>query len=545
MTYALELPSRIRWGFYTASALLLAALCAFALQLQAPALRAPHGGGAVAVPVTPKLARLARSQPARRVEVIVQLERSTSRSKAKALVARLGGKVGAEVHIIPAFSARMRAARALELAKRAGIHAVTLNAKLARSAVSIDPAALSTSFNASVQSPGAWRKPYTGKGVGVAVIDTGIAGNLADFRTSQSDASSRVIGAVETNPYAKNAGDSFGHGTHVAGIVAGNSTNRPAADPLYGRYAGVAPEANLVSVKVSDEKGEATVLDVIYGLQFAVDFKGTYNIRVANLSLESTQAQSYKLDPLDAAVESAWLKGIVVVAAAGNRGTAADAVRYAPGNDPYAISVGALDDQGTKNTSDDALTPWSSRGITQDGFAKPEILAPGARIVSNLAPASVFASQCPSCIVEGQYIRAGGTSMAAPMVAGAAAVMLEAYPGMSPNQVKGAILATARNALNGGREVSVASLVQTNVPIASVNQGLVPNALVNPTTGAIDYTRSRWSRSSWSAATGMLRSSWSRSSWSCNCSRTSSGSIDPSRSSWSRSSWSSTTDWKK
>src|SRR5205807_3596806 len=125
-------------------------------------------------------------------------------------------------------------------------------------------------------------------------------------------------------------------------IIAGNSTNRPASDPLNGDYAGVAPEANLISIKAADEHGDATVLDVIYGLQFAVDNKDAYNIRVVNLSLESTQAQSYKTDPLDAAAEAAWFNGIVVVAAAGNRGTAPDAVNYAPGNDPYVVSVGGL-----------------------------------------------------------------------------------------------------------------------------------------------------------------------------------------------------------
>jgi serine protease AprX len=546
MTYALEVPSRIRWGFYAAASLLLVALCTFALGTHSPVLtRAPEGGATAAVPVTPKLERLAHSYPTHRVEVIVQLERSTAFSVAKRMIWSLGGaSAGRSVQIIHALPASMSAQAAYQLAQEPGIDAVTLNGKVTPSSVSIDPAQLRTSFNDSVQAPGAWRKPYTGKGVGVAVIDTGIAGELADFRSSQSSSASRVAVSAVTNPYAKTATDTYGHGTHVAGIIAGNATNRPSSDALYGDYAGVAPEANLISVKTSDEKGEATILDVIYGLQFAVDFKDTYNIRVANLSLESSVAQSYRIDPLDAAVESAWLKGIVVVAAAGNRGSSDDAVRYAPGNDPYAISVGAVDDQGTKNTSDDALASWSSRGVTQDGFVKPEIVAPGAHIVSNLAPNSSFASMCPACIVDGQYIRAGGTSMAAPMVAGAAAVMLEAYPRMSPDQVKGAIIATARRTLAGGDEVSVASLV-TNPSIDVVNENILPNALVNPTTGEIDYARSRWSRSRWSSAAGTLRSSWSRSSWSCNCSRTSSGSIDPSRSSWSRSSWSSTTDWRK
>ena len=154
---------------------------------------------------------------------------------------------------------------------------------------------------------------------------------------------------------------------------------------------GVAPKANLISIKASDDDGNATVLDVIAGMQFAVDHKAEYNIRVLNLSLESTSIESYKTDPLDAAVEAAWYKGIFVVAAAGNRGPGDDSVSHAPGNDPYVVTVGAVDDQGTKEIADDTPTSWSSRGTTQDGFAKPDIYAPGANIVSNLAPKSKYA----------------------------------------------------------------------------------------------------------------------------------------------------------
>jgi serine protease AprX len=538
MSYSVQGLNRIRWGFHAASAMVLFALCAVALQFSAPSFSGGDSASAGSgVPVTPKLERMAHSTPSARVEVIVQLGSHTSPSQGRSLISRFGGRTTGEVEIIHGLVARMSAAKAYRLAQNDGVSAVSLNGRVKPQA--LDATTLVTSFNDSVQSPGAWRKPYTGKGIGVAVIDTGIAADLPDFRTSQSDSTSRVVTTAVTNPYATNVGDSYGHGTHVAGIIAGNSYNRPASDPLNGHYAGVAPDANLINVKVADEQGNATVLDAIYGLQFAVDNKSTYNIRVVNLSLESAVAQSYKTDPLDAAVESAWDQGIVVVAAAGNRGSDADAVSYAPGNDPYVVSVGAVDDLGTKQTSDDALASWSSRGTTQDGFAKPEIVAPGAHIVSNLAPNSAFTQMCPSCIVDGQYIRAGGTSMAAPMVAGAVADMLQAYPGMTPNQVKGALIGGARGTLNGGKEVSVVSLVQTNPNIVPVNQNLTPNSLINASTGTIDYTRSSWSRSSWS------RSSWSRSSWSCNCSKTKSGSIDPTRSSWSRSSWSSTTDWKK
>src|SRR6185503_942857 len=121
----------------------------------------------------------------------------------------------------------------------------------------------------------------------VAVIDTGIAGTLPDFRVSASNSASRVVATAATNPYAKNDDDEYGHGTHVAGIVAGNGNNRPASDPLRGKYVGVAPDANLISIKASDDAGAATVMDVINGIQFAVDHAADYNIRVINLSLES------------------------------------------------------------------------------------------------------------------------------------------------------------------------------------------------------------------------------------------------------------------
>jgi serine protease AprX len=543
MTYAVQGLNRIRWGFFATSAIVLSALCALSIQLSAPSTSGASGSAGSGVPVTPKLERMARSAPSTRVEVIVQLGKNTSPAEGRSLISRFAGRTTGEVELINGLVARMPAGEAYRLAQQEGVRAVSLNAKVNKTSLP-DYKQLATSFNESAQAPTAWIDGATGDGVGVAVIDTGIQGDLPDFRTSETDSTSRVTTDVATNPYAKNAGDSYGHGTHVAGIIAGNSSNRDSSDPLKGKYAGVAPDANLINVKIADEKGDATVLDAIYGLQFAVDYKADFNIRVVNLSLESSQAQSYKTDPLDAAVESAWLKGIVVVAAAGNRGTSGDAVRYAPGNDPYVISVGGVDDAGTKGQVDDVLAGWSSRGTTQDGFAKPEINAPGAHIVSNLAPNSAFSSMCPSCIVDGQYIRAGGTSMAAPVVAGAVADLLSVKPNLTPNQVKAIVMQTARATKNGFPEVNVMGMERLSTIPAPANQGLKPNPLVNATTGAIDYTRSSWSRSSWSRSS-WSRSSWSRSSWSCNCSKTSTGSIDPARSSWSRSSWSSTTDWDK
>jgi serine protease AprX len=389
---------------------LLAARASGGLELGAPA-----ATGATTESSSP-LAELATDHPARTVEVIVQLRPGTDPATGRALVEAAGGTISRQLPIINGFGTRMPAQEAQQLTTNPAIHAISLNAAVSRE--SIDPAALATSYNQSVRTTKAWADGYNGRGVGVAVIDTGIAGNLPDFRTSASNPASRVIASAVVNPAAQNAGDSFGHGTHIAGLIAGNGDSRPAGDPLSGRYVGAAPKANLISVKASDEEGNATVLDVIDGLQFVMDHKATYNIRVVNLSLASTQAESYKTDPLDAAVEAAWNSGIVVVAAAGNSGSDADAVSYAPANDPFIITVGSVDDQGTKTIGDDHLSLWSSRGKTQDGFEKPEILAPGAHMASTVPSNALYRQLCPECVVDGDYFKVGGTSMAAAVVSG-------------------------------------------------------------------------------------------------------------------------------
>jgi serine protease AprX len=505
-----------------------------------PAAAAPVGA-------TGRVAQIAAAHPTRSVEVIVRLAPGGTETDGRAAVRRHHGRVTGELHIFNGLVARLRAHDAVRLQGDRAVAAVSLNAAVKQSITTKD---LTTTYPYAANALSAWNNnsgggSATGAGVGVAVIDTGIAGELPDFRASATDPTSRVIGSAVVNPLATTAADTYGHGTHVAGIIAGNGNRRASSDPLRGQYIGIAPYANLVSVKVADDDGAATVLDVIYGLQFVVDHKADYNIRVANLSLESTDVQSATTDPLDAAAEAAWFAGITVVAAAGNHGTASDAVSHAPGNDPYVISVGAVDDMGTRVRDDDSVASWSSVGVTQDGYAKPDVYAPGAHIVSNLAPGSAFASLCPDCVVSGEYIRAGGTSMSAPVVSGVAALVLERNPNLTPNQVKSLIVRTA-HALSGNiaeadADVAVRYAAGSNLP--SANQGLTPNILIDSATGDIDYTKSSWSRSSWGGAPSALTADWARSSWSCDCSTTSTGEIDPTRSSWSRSSWS--TSWTK
>ena len=279
---------------------------------------------------------------------------------------------------------------------------------------------------------------------------------------------------------------------------------------------GIAPEANLVSVKVADEDGRTTVLDVIYGLQFAVDHKDEFNIRVINLSLSSTQDESYRTDPLDAAVEQAWFSGIVVVAAAGNEGAKHDAVDYAPANDPYVITAGAVDDRGTHEVADDKLASWSSRGVTQDGFKKPNVLAPGASLVSTLAPGSDLQQLCRSCVEDHRYFRMGGTSMSSAVVSGMVALLIEEHPTWTPNQVKGALASTLVTVPGTGDEANVLrALSATNL---NSNAGLKPNRLINIRTGLIDFTRASFRRASFRLAGESLDDAlWSRASFRCDC----------------------------
>jgi serine protease AprX len=204
------------------------------------------------------------------------------------------------------------------------------------------------------------------------------------------------------------------------------------------------------------------------------------------------------------------------------------------------ITVGAVDENGTANPSDDTIPSWSSRGITQDGFQKPDVYAPGAHIVSVLAPGSAFASMCPNCIVGGEYIRTSGTSMATAVVSGLVADLLQVHPWWTPDQVKGALMSSSAASNPALHEVDAAKLTALwQVPLA--DQGLTPNSLIADANGNIDYSQSSWSQSSWSQASGALSAGFAQSSWSCSCS-TSGDSVGPSTSSWSTSSWS-TSSW--
>jgi serine protease AprX len=492
-------------------------------------------------------------------EYIVQMESGYTPAQGEQIVvAELGGQVTTpDLPVINGFGAMLEDDAAEELENRASVRDVTLNSSttLGEETVSgggrcpvADATTRATSLRSNtldvsplvslpllrqplqytVRTDKAWWRA-SGRGVGVAVVDTGIAGDLPDFYTAGQ---SRVIASAVTNPCAKNANDQVGHGTHVAGLIAGNSLNYPGLRKLAGRYMGVAPRANLISVKVSDDDGDTTVLDVISGLQFVVDHKDDLGIRVVNLSLSSSVAESYRTDPLDAAVEAAWFSGIVVVAAAGNDGAATNAVNFAPGNDPFVITAGALDDRGSMRLDDDVLAPWSSRGVTQDGVQKPEVLAPGNRLVAALAPRSDFESLCRRCVVGRNYFRLSGTSMSSAVVSGVAALVIQANPGMTPNQVKGAILSTRRDVPGVGAAVDAGAALDGT---GSANGGITPNALVDPSTGQVDWSRASFRRVSFRDAAGSpFGALWARASFRCDCGLDASGQVDSNRVSFRR-----------
>ncbi|TMC77195.1 MAG: hypothetical protein E6J09_08070, partial [Chloroflexi bacterium] len=234
--------------------------------------------------------------------------------------------------------------------------------------------------------------------------------------------------------------DPGGHGTHVAGIIAGNGTRSA------GEFVGIAPQANIVDVRVLDRNGSGRISSVVRGIEWVVAHRATYNIRIMNLSFGAPVTASYRTDPMSAAVEIAWRLGLVVVAAAGNGGPARDSV-VSPGIDPYAVTVGATDDLGTLSRRDDTLAWFSSWG-NADSNAKPDLVAPGRRIVSIRVPGSALDTLFPDRVVTARngstYLRLSGTSMATPVVAGAAALLLERRPNLTPDQVKALLVGTTQ-----------------------------------------------------------------------------------------------------
>ena len=290
------------------------------------------------------------------------------------------------------------------------------------------------------------------------MIDSGVAPK-ADL--SAADGSSRIVFSDSFVP-GQDASDQFGHGTHVAGIVGANGA--ASSGPNFTHtFKGVAPNANIINLRVLDANGASQESEVIAAIEEAIALKDTYNIRVINLSLGHPVYESFTLDPMCQAVEAAWKAGITVVAAAGNMGRDNSfgeegyATIGSPGNDPYVITVGAMNTNGTPWRSDDKIASYSSKGPSLlDHIVKPDIVAPGNAVVSLLAsPNCTLATQYPSTLISNgiyevngvgtsnDYFRLSGTSMATPVVSGAIALMLQQNPALTPDQLKARLMKTA------------------------------------------------------------------------------------------------------
>ena len=381
----------------------------------------------------PSLLREAQRHPGSTISVLVRETTPASR-EAEELIHRLRGNVTHELPLVGGFSARLPSRALPTLIDSPTVAHVWGDGPIRMNILDIDlldgmdSVAPNKVWRQSIRLPSS----YTGAGVGVAVLDTGV--------TRVADLGNRVSVRVDFTP-EQDGYDRYGHGTHMAGLIAGNGALSD------GTWAGAARKANLISVKVAGEDGSTDVSVVIAAMQWIVAHRAAYNIRILNLSFGTDALQSYLLDPLDFAVEQVWRSGIAVIVAAGNRGSLPGTINK-PGDDPFVITVGAADVRGTASTGDDVVAGFSSRGPTHDLIAKPDLVAPGIGLVSHRAPGSTLDTEHPAARVGDHYFKGSGTSQAAAIVSGVAALMLQANPSMTPDILKATLVGTA-NKLGG------------------------------------------------------------------------------------------------
>ena len=473
----------------------LAVVALVALLAPLTALTAPAG------PVRAQPALLAEAQAHPEAETHVIVQKASVDARAEALVTSLGGQVTKDLDIISAFAADLPGRAVMTLATDPLVRWVSLDAPLFRSACHgcVSAANLQSVYPQAIGATRLWPDAPDGQpglGVAVAVVDSGVNSqpdlNMWTGRT-------RIVAGVRfDNGAAPTVNDNNGHGSHVAGIIGGDG------DSSDGAYIGLAPSVNLVNVKVSAEDGSASASSVVSGLQWILNNKGRYNIRVVNLSLNSATAQPYDVDPIDAACEILWFNGIVVVAAAGNN---AGSALTAPANDPFVITVGATDDHGTPGLADDTIAPFSASGPLNAGGAKPDLVAPGTNIVSVMGLwGGTLPTQHPANIVNQSYFRMSGTSMAAPMVAGAVALLLQREPGLNPDQVKYRLKASAVHdtqrwpgydaARAGAGYLDIYAAVHSGA-MQSANTGIAASSLLWTGSSPVAWNSVNWGSVNW------------------------------------------------
>jgi serine protease AprX len=464
----------------------------------------------MALNVQAVLVQMADSNPDQVVNVIVQ--KSVGASGMEDQVHALGGVVTRNLSMINAFSAEMTAAAAIEIARSSTVRWVSLDAPVRSTACAncVDTSKLANAYIRAIKADQVWNnKPYLqGTSISVAVVDSGVNPN-GDLYTNMGV--NRQIADVRFNSdYNQSTSDGYGHGTHVASIIGGDGSESG------GKYIGVAPLVNIINVKVSNDDGSAMMHDIVAGLEWVLENRDAYNIRVVNISLNSSVAESYHTSPLDAAVEILWFNKIVVVVSAGNYG---DGAIYPPANDPFVITVGAADDKGTNSISDDVMASFSAYGLTSDGVKKPDLVAPGKNITARLVNQNMgLAYAHPENKVGDQYFRMSGTSMAAPMVSAAVALLLQDEPGLTPDQVKYRLMATANKSWAGyNANKSGAGYLDVNAAVRgtttkNANTGVMASQLLTTGEAPITWGSVGWNSVGWNSV-GWNSVGWNSVGW--------------------------------
>jgi len=447
------------------------------------------------------------------IEIIVQKRQG---SASLPLLKSVGGTLVAETSIINGFVAKVPADSLIKFGQQEGVlrysisNSVSLTGDLGRKMKIGEgnrfkrPEKFGNDYRQLVEADAVREK---GSGVTIAILDSGVGEN--PFSKSNLN----VVRSIAINPEATTLDDLYGHGTHVAGIINGKGTKETT---------GIAPEAKLINVKLGDDQGNLTEIDLLLGLQWVYDFKDKYNIKIVNLSVSSDTAGSYMDSPLSAAVQQLWLNGVTVVAAAGNNRINPADIDYAPANEPHIITVGAVDGKGQDNARDAELASWSKHGLTKQGVLKPEVTAPGVDIISLLpGKDSVLASEHPEAVINRNYFEMSGTSMAAPMVSGTIALMLEANPSLTPNQIKSVLLATdvpyknmsdTAGVINAKKAVEIAKDKRKLAQLPKYENTWPLASFMSDSSATIDWEKASWGSIDWTKASwGSI--DWTKASW--------------------------------
>jgi len=458
-------------------------------------------------------------------EVIVQAVNGRTADAAAAITAA-GGTITNELPIVEGYAVTIPADQVQRLAESPAVRAISDDAPVTFEEYSYDETTTASNFSKSAGATAAWAKGLLGQGVGVAIIDTGVS-QMNDFE-----------GRLVHGPDLSGEGtlvDSYGHGTVMAGLVGGSGVD--SVGNKNGAYTGVAPLSTLVAVKAAGRNGVTDVSTMLQAMHWVSAYKDQFNIRVLNLSWGTASKQPTDVDPLNYAVQRLWQQGIVVVVAAGNSGPTPGTIMK-PGDDPMVLTVGAYDDKQDTSLNNDQVPKWSSIGPTFEGLVKPDVVAPGRTVISARGYGSQIELENPKAHIAPSYIKGSGTSQAAAVTSGLAALLVQARPELTPDQVKAALMKTALPIPNysateqgKGRIQWAAALtaepgtavqqVATSTGLGSIELSRGGNNVqtdcgndgtIDVIAGEIDVRCEPWLGSSWTGSS-WTGSSWTGSSW--------------------------------